>query len=703
MYPIVNFLFSDPKPVVRWLSAALFLCISFSAYPNPVNDSVKVVRKEYKRKAKRDLNRENIYDAIANYEKYFGSGAKDVRSAYKLAGLYFFTRDYGNARKYYDSVITWSPEKFPLAYYYKGIVCRNEEMYDEAIESLSAFRKLYRGKRDPEEYRRKARDLIESSEWALQHADSSANISVSNLGPSVNRPHIEFSPFPLNGNEMIYGSYIEDSVTNKRSIRKLYRAEKTDDQWVFKGELEGPVNDPESHTGNAVVSADGKRMYFTRCRENWKGKTICEIYLSEYREDAWQEPRKLPYPVNDENFTSTQPALGQYLRTGADILYFVSDRPGTKGGMDIWYSIFDKRNNVFKEPRNAGRSINTREDECCPYYDPANRTLYFSSKGHHGFGGFDVYKATGSTRKWTDAVHLPKPVSTAFDETYYTTLSGGEDGFFTSNRTGSSSMRNGSCCDDIFYFRYNECSKVVSEGTVINVTNYDVYDELNKTYKLDLEYPDNRAPVEGVPVHLYLADTMRNEEILLSRTETDVNGRYTFSLDLDKDYRIVVKNYGFFDKVVYINTRNTECTDTLQFGITQISILPEITVRFNVYYEHDKARLTRAARNTIDSLVMPVFDLFPNAIIEIGSHTDNTGSDSYNIRLSQKRSESVVHYLGRKGISPDRMVAQGYGESQPVAPNTNPDGSDNPEGRQLNRRTELRIIGEISTFYLDDE
>jgi outer membrane protein OmpA-like peptidoglycan-associated protein len=346
--------------------------------------------------------------------------------------------------------------------------------------------------------------------------------------------------------------------------------------------------------------------------------------------------------------------------------------------------------------------VNSRADECCPFYDLSDRSLYFSSKGQKGFGGFDVYKVTGSTRKWTEITSLPKPINSSFDETYFSTIDGGEEGFFTSNRPGSYTMDNGSCCDDIFYFQYNECSKVLSQGNVINVTNYDIYNELNQKYNLDLEYPENNAPVDGVPVQLYLLGNSPEDEILLSQVETDYKGNYKFNLDLGKDYKIIVKNYGFFDKVVTFDTKNRNCSDTLFLGISQINILPEVTVRFNVYYEHDKAKLMSEARTTIDSMVMPVFDLFPNAIIEIGSHTDHTGSDSYNIKLSQKRSESVVNYLIKKGVSADRMIAKGYGESMPIAPNTNRDGTDNPEGRQLNRRTELRIVGEMSTFYLDE-
>jgi outer membrane protein OmpA-like peptidoglycan-associated protein len=535
----------------------------------------------------------------------------------------------------------------------------------------------------------------------MDHLDSIQNITITNLGTSVNQPHIEFSPFPVDQNKLIYGGYISDTARNRVSRRKLFEAEKEGNQWISTGEMKGPINHRDFHTGNAVISADGKRMYFTRCRPNWKDQMICEIYLSEKIDDDWQEPVKLPFPVNDENYTTTQPALGVYLRTGADILYFVSDRKGTRGGLDIWYTIYDVRSGEFREPRNAGNLINTRADECCPFYDISNRTLYFSSKGRNGFGGYDIYKTTGSARKWTETHSLSQPLNTSFDDMYYSTTDGGQEGFFTSNRPGSYLMKNGSCCDDIFHFRYNECTKAFAKGHVINVTNYDIYDELNRKYGLELEYPETDVPARDVPVQLYLLNNS-GDELLVSQTATNEDGDYHFQLDVNRIYKVVVKNYGFFDKIVNVDTKGIECSDTVNLGISRINVLPEITVRFNIYYEHDKSRLTRQARATIDTLLLPVFDLFPNAIIEIGSHTDNTGSDSYNDKLSQRRSESVVNYLISKGVMADRLVARGYGESQPIAPNTNPDGSDNPEGRQLNRRTEMRIVGEISTFYLDE-
>jgi outer membrane protein OmpA-like peptidoglycan-associated protein len=574
--------------------------------------------------------------------------------------------------------------------------------YKGAKESFLAFRKIYRKKHDPMQYRKLASVYTGSAEWAMAHPETNASLTIQHLDSTINGSHIEFSPFPVSDMLMLYGSLIPAASPADDATRKIYRAEKNGGNWQSTGAMAGPFNELPYHSGNAVVSGDGQRLYFTRSRKNWQNREISEIYVSNLHEGGWQLPVKLPYPVNMESCTNTQPALGKNLRTGKDILYFVSDRPGTKGGLDIWYTEAGPGEGEYKEPRNLGRGINSPGDECCPFYDLETRTLYFSSAGREGYGGYDAYRTEGSAIRWTDAINLGKPLNTSFDDMFFSVFNKGREGFFTSNRPGTISMDNGSCCDDIFHYRINECTRITVRGLVSNSSNEDLYEQLNSRYHLNLEVPADKSPLSGIPVQLFRKEDETGTEIFLARTSTDRNGLYAFELELNRDYMILVKNYGFFDKKINLSTRNRDCNDTLVLTETGINYLPEITVRFNVYYEHDKFRLTSDAQKTIDTTLLPLIDLFPNAVIEIGSHTDSTGTDEYNIRLSQRRSESVVRHLAGKGIPEERLQARGYGESMPIAPNSNPDGTDNPAGRQLNRRTELRIIGESNLFYEDE-
>jgi tetratricopeptide (TPR) repeat protein len=551
-----------------------FFLILAAGMPEIINaaDTTKAVLQKLKRDAVKSYHMGDVYSAISYYEAYVKLDSNDLKSMYRLAMMYYFTRNYEKAYPCFHTVINHAPKDYPMAWYYQGIVKMNLEDYALARESLASFRKIYRKKHDPHQYRRLASLYIESADWALAHPESNAFVTIQHLDSAINGSHIEFSPYPVNENKILYGALVAGTQQPDMGVRQLYVAEKESGKWIQRGPLEGPVNDPYTNTGNAVVSDDGKRMYFTRSRKNWQNKEINEIFISHNSNGSWQQPQKLSYPVNIENSTSTQPALGKNLRTGEDILYFVSDRNGTKGGMDIWYTEPDNQYSAFREPKNLGRNINSPGDECCPFYDLQTRTLYFSSAGMNGYGGYDVYQATGSAARWTDGVNLGKPLNTSYDDQFFTILKNGREGYFTSNRPGALSMNNGSCCDDIFYYYRNECTRVTSQGIVINRSNYDIYDELNSKYQLDLEYPEEGSPLPDIPVRLYAIENETGAEILITQTETDESGRYNFELEIGKQYMILIKNYGFFDKKISLSTERVDCNDTLIIRETGITI-----------------------------------------------------------------------------------------------------------------------------------
>lgn len=683
------------------ITAFLFLLAPTMAENEP-SDSIKSLIADLRKKAITFDKRKDVYNAIDCYGRYLLYKNKDIKLMYRLSILYFEVREYAKTYQYCDSVIKLSKSRFPLVYYKKGLVCLNLQKYDEAIDMFTKFRKMYKKSDDENNYRKLAAIYSEKALWAKSQSESGANISITHLQGSINHASIDFAPYPVNENTIVYGAVYADASKNINPVRQIYKAVKIDGEWKNLGLLNGEINDPGYNTGNAVVSDDGKRMFFTRLRKNWKNEDVCELFESHYDGDKWGAPEKLPYPINNENYTSTQPSVGRNLRNGNLILYFVSNRPGGKGGLDIWFSEYDSKTDTYREPQDLDKGVNSVGDDCCPFYDFTTRTLYFSSNGRpNGFGGFDIYKAVGSARKWTDAVPMPKPVNSSFDDYYFTILKNNKEGYFTSNRPGSMALASGGCCDDIFSFRINECTLISTSGTVRNFDNDEIYISLNRKYHLGLQYPETNILLPDVPVELYLAGEKEGEEIFISKTTTDQDGKYHFDLESDKQYKILVKNYGYFEKRLTVNTAGVKCSDTINVPVTHINYLPRFNVRLNIYYDYDKFKLTDEARQIIDTTLMPLFDLFPNAIVEIGSHTDNTGSEEYNMKLSQKRSESVVNYLISRGVLAERLVAKGYGMSSPIAQNTNADGSDNPSGRQLNRRTEIKIVGDISNFIQD--
>ena len=681
-----------------------FLLINPDSIYGKSEKKEKVSLKTYRiyRLAKKSQQSGNVYQAIDYYKQFIVKNPNHINANYNLAELYRSIRDYKNAQRHYQFVIQSKSKKHIMAYFYHGCMSMNLQEYNKAIESFEDFRKKAKRNKKVREYKKLAQVHIEGSNNAINKTADSTKIIIKHLNETINKAHIEFAPYPLNDSILFFSALIDDDSVKTNNIRKIYLAKKASGDWLFQGPIEGPINHQFYSSGNTTISSDGKRLFFTRCRTNWKKEEICEIFVSRKENDEWGLPVKLDYPVNNENYTSTQPTIGIDGQSRKEILYFVSNRPGGKGGLDIWYTSYNKKEGNYREPRNLGSTINSSGDESTPFYDNTTSTLFYSSTGYPGFGGYDIYKANGSRRKWLTHEHMPEPINSSYDDLYYTALNVNE-GFFTSNRPGSNTMENGSCCDDIFYFKKLDCSYIITLGKVVGVPNKDIIDLLNRKFNMGIIYNNDQKPLDDIPAELYLVDRATTEELFIRATRSNKEGMYKFNLEEDRIYKIRVKNYGYFDKVLTVQTDDIDCEDTLYVRPTSINYVPEFTIRFNVYYQYDKFRLTPEAKTKIDTSLIEIFDLFPNAVIEIGSHTDNIGSESYNIRLSQKRSESVVNYLIERGILANRLIARGYGESMPIAPNTNEDGSDNPEGRQLNRRAEIKIVGEISTFIEPDE
>lgn len=652
-----------------------------------------------KRDAIRSERTGDLYTAITFYELYLQEDTSDYRTYYHLANLYRESRDYDKALDVYLLIMEKKPKRYMLSQYYAGMMLMHMGRYTEAAEYLTAFRRRARNKNRLDDFRRIALNMIRGIEEKVVDTESPA---LQTLEPftALNDLHLEFSPFPLTDSILYFGSVreMEEGETNTRG-RKIYQATKTGNRWMVDGLADGPFNDSVFQTSGLAFSPDRQTVYFTLCRKNWQNRNICEIYRQRKVDNEWQEPEKLPYPVNNDNYTTTHPATGIDLRTNREILYFVSNRPGGKGGMDIWMARYNPRRKAFSSPRNMGSRINSPGDEVTPFFDVENQTLYYSSDGMAGLGGFDIFRAQGNGRTFNEVLNMGRPINSNYDEYFYILFGDRKKGMFTSNRPGSFTMKNGHCCDDIFYFAFRDvCENVVVKGDIQYVIDSAIIQQIRRHFAFDEELLEHSVSAANVPVNVYLKDE-HGGEMLIKTVQSLKDGDYYFDLLKDRKYRLIVKNYGYFDKVYQIDTRDKDCMDTIDVGETILTYVPDVPLRFNIYYEFDRARLTNDSKTLIDTSLIPLLELFPNAVIELGSHTDNKGTEEYNEKLSQRRAESVVKYLIQKGISSDRLNARGYGESMPVAPNQHPDGSDNPDGRQLNRRTEIRIIGQIEAFY----
>ncbi len=635
----------------------------------------------------------DYYTAVDFLEQYCRYQPENFRIALKLADAYRLSRDYENAEIWYAKVYESEPEKYVNTLFYLGQMQKANGKYDEAATSFAKFYKSVKGQDDDEskDFRILVSNELKGCELAKALMDSMPlNVNIAHLDTSINRPYVEMSPLPLGDSVLLYASlkadksvyYSTEKDTVKRPVRKFYHAGKMGAKWVFESEMPGPFNLDEVNTANGAYSPDKKRFYFTRCEKNGKGKMICSIYESRHSEGRWQEPVKLDENINMSEYTSTQPAVGTDSKKGKDVLYFVSNREErSRGGLDIWYSIFDSSRNAYSPARNLGPKINSLADEMTPFYDMKTRTLYYSSTGFPGLGGMDIFKSTGELSTWSPNENIGYPVNSSADDIYYVLADKKEDGFFVSNRKGAIALRHPTCCDDIFSFKYLDFINIAIQGQVFEVTEDSFAAQV----------------VSDVVLSLYLVDSETRQPIFAASDTTGKPGAYLVQLNAGKDYKLVASKEGYLSTPYNFSTKKIHVSDTLVKDFT-IPKIPDEQKPFrleNIYYDFNSAELTSAARASIDTTLYVVMVENPELVIELSSHTDSVGSDGYNMALSQKRAESVVRYLITKQIPKERLVAKGYGETRFVAPNSRPDGSDSPEGRQLNRRTEFAVIGKI--------
>lgn len=392
-------------------------------------------------------------------------------------------------------------------------------------------------------------------------------------------------------------------------------------KWQKPEPIESEVNS-EFEDGACAFTPDGKTMYFTRCQMDSDYPRYAEIFQSARSDASWSAPKKCEI-TNDTLSSVAHPAISP----DGEWMYFTSDMPGGLGGTDIWRVRIGGADMGGVE--NLGAPINTPGDEMFPTFRP-NGELYFSSNGHPGMGGLDIFKATWdeTSEKWS-IINLQAPMNSQADDFGMTFEGPYNRGFFSSSRGDARGW------DHIYSFELPEVLKTIT-GWVYEKEGYELPEAL---------------------VHL-VGDDGTNKKLSVK-----MDGSFTELVSPGVNYVLLGTCKGFLNhkQEVLVDTTNESRDYVLQFPLSSMThpVLLE-----NIFYEFDKATLTESSTASLDSLIILLNDN-PNVTIELSAHCDYKGSDAYNIRLSQKRAESVVNYLIKGGIAADRLVAKGYGESSP--------------------------------------
>lgn len=663
----------------------------------------------------------DIYTALFYYEEVVRKDSSDVKALYQVAEMHRFTRNYKQAEITYGKVFALAPSDYPFAQYYQAVMQKMNGRYELAKETFSAFKKNSPAAADKTVKATLARDIA-GCDSGIVYRDFPQNTRIKNAGKSVNFPHTEFSPVLLDSTTLAFGSLRIDSVIyydtrsehyEKQPVRQLYEAKKIKGQWVEKGLLDA-INDPAMDMGNFVYSPTTDRYYFTKCSKDEHGKVSCAIYYSERVSGKWSNPSKLPAPVNLEGYTTTQPTIvidtassggaatapsknmpprktagnkptPKPVVNTIEYLYFVSDRPKGKGGLDIWYTSYNAAKKAWNEPANVA-TANTAETECTPFYHVPTQTLYFSSNGLTNAGGLDIYKIEKDGRRYGRPQNLSFPVNSPQDELSYVLADDGKTGFFVSNRPGGTPFFHETCCDDIFSF------EVIPPPPFVCTLDLSVLDAASK----------NNCTGEL----LHISQVHLKTKAITFDTVRLSNCQYTLSLTQNVKYTLYINKPGYVTDTLLIETRSTCATPTISRALKLVPVSVSIKesepvietpvegkafVLKDIQYATNQTDLNDEAKAAIDNILIPFLKEHPNDKIIISSHTDDVGSHKYNENLSHQRAMKVMQYLIEKGIHAKQIQAKGYGETKPIASNTNPDGSDDEIGRSINRRTEFLI------------
>lgn len=667
-----------------FIIASFFSCVSFIANAQSFKNSLQIADEAF--------GQGNYYTAQEYYLKVFEElkAPEEVAFPYgsptplkkneefktyqyvmhRLAESYYFYYDYPNAEIWYAKANALSEFNRVEDLLNYGRVLRANEKYDEAI---IVFNKA-KDKHTPKYIKNKEGNLVEDEatkattqeidyELACANFAKEAIIKSSSIMPQIldtialnTKDASNYASSLKNTEEMFFTTtrFVNKNPSSKRkgAWQNSIMTYNLIDSAMKKIEFGFGI---DRHAAAPSVTQAGDFLYITTWSTETEKPTY-EIYVSEPLNDSiWQEPKRLNDLVNLPGSNSKH---GFITRDGNG-MYFASDRKEGLGGYDLYFVRIGDDGQPYGRALNLGEMVNTTGNDEAPYFDLLTQTLYFSTDSRIGMGGLDVFMTEKQGSNWTPPENMGFPVNSSKDDSYFMVSDNDNIGYLSSDRGNS-------CCYKLYTF---EMAYYYADGIVL-----DAVDD---------------ARLEGVRVTL-LDSTGQNE---VAVSYTDEMGHYAFPIVKGQNYKVEYSKENFLDDEQLFAARNLRANDTLELPPIKL-ITTEIGRAVNlenIFYDFGKATLRPISKEVLSKLARQLIK-YPYLVIEIGSHTDNIGSDAANIKLSNARSQSVVDFLISKGIDKDLIVARGYGESVPKVPNTNPDGSDNPENRQINRRTEFKVL-----------
>ncbi len=606
------------------------------------------------KKADKYYSRLQYVKATETYEKAIANGDVDDHVYQNIADAYYQIFDTKNAEKYYAILADKSED--PEVFYRYAQMLKANGKYDESTPWMKKFAKM-----KPADHR--AIKFRETPNYLPRILERDKDKFVVNELPNINTEYADFDAKIFKGK--LYFTSARDTKGktyewDRQPFLDIYQADFTDGTVSNIEKLPGDVN-TKYHDGAFCISPDGKTMYFTR--DNYAGKTYktdttgisrLKLFSAKLINGEWTDIRELPF--NNDNYSVSHPAISP----DGKKLYFSSDMPGGLGLSDLYVVEIKRGRNNFGNPVNLGPNINTEGRENFPFISKKG-DLYFSSDGHLGLGGLDVFACRNVDGKFSRPRNLGVPLNSGKDDFAIYIDDDTKDGFISSNRDAA---RLG---DDNIYSIKNIkpiCDVLIST-TVVDA----------KTGKVIPQASVTLTDKEGNPIKTKL---------------TDDEGHADFLIECNKDVVVEARAEEYENNKVSVGATDDEEVDVnIALNPIEKIITPRELDINTIYFDFDKWNIRRDAAFELDKVV-EAMKKYDDLKIHIVSHTDIRGTDAYNQKLSEKRAKSTMEYIVSRGIDASRLTAEGKGESEPAVNCT----KCTKEQHQLNRRSEFIIVKE---------
>lgn len=582
--------------------------------------------------------------------------AKDSKftEAYLRLGLtYFSMKQYANALKSYEKGLSLTDDinKQKAFWFAMGEPYLLSGEYEKAMKVLESY---ISNERTNKQRLDRANMLYKSAAFALENRSNRNPYSRQLLSDSVNEFELQYFPvLTADQSQLIFTRRLTNDPNDDENLvvsRKSARG-----RWLKAESISRNIN-TRLNEGTCSISADGRKLIFTTCTGR-DGIGSCDLYESVKVGNDWSEPRNLGRNVNSSAWES-QPSLSADGRT----LYFVSDRKAGLGLRDIWISRLDENGN-WTRAVNAGPQINSAYDEISPFIHANNRTLFFATNGRPGFGGYDIFYCDRDTSGWTTPVNLGQPINDNGEQFSLYITADGRKGYYSHEET----MESGHSRSKIYEVFIPPQNQVRFRSNYVKGVIRD------KVVKTPL-----RAKIELL--------NLKTDEVVSLVSSDSVTGEYLMVLTQGDEYALYVTKAGYLFKSYNFNYSEINDFEPITIDIDLEKVIAgSVAVLNNIFFDVDKFELKEKSSPELQKIVRFLKEN-PRVKVEIGGHTDNSGSAAYNRELSQKRALSVNEFLVEHGIDRARLVPRGYGPDRPLAPN------DTEAGRQQNRRIEFRIL-----------